>query len=87
MSDKIYTHEEAANIIELFEDLLDNYRIRVPSPEDDDRDPGTSASLYGSVYSELLDEIEDRLLCIIERVKSGDKVVEYVFEGCEENED
>ena len=78
MSDKIYTHEEAANIIELFEDLLDDYGIR---------DPDTSASLYGSVYSELLDEVEDKLLDIIIRAKSGDKVVEYVFEGCEENED
>ena len=58
MDDKIYTHKEAANIIDLFE----------------------SASLYGIVYSELLDEVEDKLLCIIERVKVGDKVVEYEFE-------
>lgn len=58
MDDKIYIHEEAANIIELF----------------------TSASLYGIVYSELLDEVEDKLLCIIERVKAGDKVVEYEFQ-------
>ena len=87
MNDKIYTHEEAANIVDIFEEVLSDYGIRVPSPEDDDRDPDTSASLYGSVYSELLDEVEDRLLCIIERVQAGDKVVEYVFEGCEGNED
>lgn len=71
MDDKIYTHNEAAEIVELFKEILDRYGIRVPAPEDDERE---------EVYSELLESVEDKLLCIIERVKAGDKVVEYEFE-------
>ena len=36
---EIYTHDEAAYIIELFEELLVANNIKLPSPEDDDRDP------------------------------------------------
>lgn len=80
MNDKIYTHSEAAEIVELFEEILDRYGIRVPSPEDDEREEDNSAKLYGSVYSDLLDSVEDKLLCIIERVEAGDKVVEHEFQ-------
>lgn len=86
MDDKIYTHNEAAEIVELFEEILDRYGIRVPSPEDAEREEDNYAKLYGSVYSDLLDSVEDRLLYIIDRAKAGDKVVEYVFEGCGDNE-
>ncbi len=79
MADKIYTHNEAAEIVDLFEEILDYYGIRVPSPEDDEREEDNSAKLYGSVYSDLLDNVEDRLVSIIERAKAGDKVVEYEF--------
>lgn len=34
----IYTHDEAALIIEKFEDVLSQYDIHIPSPEDDERD-------------------------------------------------
>jgi len=80
MDDKIYTHNEAAEIVDLFEEILDRYGIHVPSPEDDEREEDNSAKLYGSVYSDLLDSVEDKLICIIERVKAGDKVVEYEFQ-------
>lgn len=79
MDDKIYTHNEAAEIVDLFEEILDHYGIRVPSPEDDEREEDNSAKLYGSVYSDLLDNVEDKLVSIIERAKAGDKVVEYEF--------
>ena len=79
MDDKIYTHDEAAKIVDLFEEILDRYEIRVPSPEDDEREEDNSAKLYGSVYSDLLEDVEYNLISIIERVKAGDKVVEYEF--------
>lgn len=46
----IFTHDEAARIVELFEDVLDEHGIKVPSPEDDERDPDNEAKLYGSVF-------------------------------------
>ena len=54
-SGTIYTRDEAMLIVEMFEDVLDTYNIKVPSPEDDEREPDNEAKLYGSVYSDLLD--------------------------------
>lgn len=51
-SDAIYTRDEAVLIVEMFESVLDAYNIKVPSPEDDEREPDNEAKLYGSVYSD-----------------------------------
>ena len=77
----IHTHDEAANIVELFEDVLDKHGITVPSPEDDDRGPDNDAKLYGSTYSDLLDNVEASLVSMLERHSNGAKVVPYVFSG------
>ncbi|MBO7366708.1 MAG: hypothetical protein J6U28_08440 [Bacteroidales bacterium] len=58
----IYTRDEAAKIVEMFENILVENGISVPSPEDDD-----NLGLYGSVYSDLLDGVEDTLVKIILR--------------------
>ena len=50
MEGKIYTRNEAALIVELFDDLLAGNGIKVPSPEDDQREADNEAALYGSVY-------------------------------------
>lgn len=63
----IYTHEEAASIIELFEDVLAKYDIKVPSPEDDEREPDNMVGLYGTTYSDLLDAVEDKLIDLLDR--------------------
>lgn len=75
----IFTHLEAANIIEMFEDILTRYDIVVPSPEDDERDPDNMVGLYGSVYSELLDAIEDKLIALLEDRNDGAKIVTDTF--------
>lgn len=75
----IFTHLEAANIIEMFEDILARYDIVVPSPEDDERDPDNMVGLYGSVYSELLDAIEDKLIALLEDRNDGAKIVTDTF--------
>lgn len=72
----IYTHEEAADICEMFEGVLDRYDITIPSPEDDDREEGNGARLYGSVWSGLQEDVEARLVEIIGRVKNGEAVVQ-----------
>ena len=77
----IYTHNEAADIVELFENVLDKYNITLPSPEDDERDPENDAKLYGSTYSDLLDAVESHLVYLFERLSDGDKVVSYVYGG------
>lgn len=75
----IYTHEESANIVELFENILDQNGIKIPSPEDDEREPDNAACLYGSTYSDLLDEIEYSLVDMLNRQRDGAKVIADEF--------
>ena len=59
MDNKIYTHDESSRIIELFEDILIENEIVIPSPEDEEKEVDNFAALYGSVYSNLMDNIEE----------------------------
>lgn len=78
----IYTHDEAMQIVDLFESLLDRYNIRIPSPEDEERDEDNEAKLYGSVYSELLDSVEDKLIDILHRYSHTDgAIIMNTFSG------
>ena len=70
----VYIRNETAEILELFDDLLVEHGIKIPSPEDDEREECNEAALYGSVYSDLFDEIEMRLIDITEQVKAGEYV-------------
>jgi hypothetical protein len=81
MPDKIYTHDEASRIVELFENVLVKHNICVPSPEDDERDPDDMVGLYGSTYSELLDYVENKLLEITEAVRNGAEVIPEEYSG------
>ena len=76
----IYTQNEAMNILDMFEDVLDQYDITVPSPEDDERGEYNSARLYGSVWSDLLDSIQDAIVNIINEAKNGAEIIEYEWE-------
>ncbi len=75
----IYTHNIAADIVELFDDLLVSNGIRVPSDEDDERGEDNEAALYGTVYGDLLDAVESILADAVQRAKTEDAVV-GVFE-------
>ena len=77
----IYTRDEAARLIEMFENILVENGISVPSPEDDDRDPDDNLGLYGSVYSDLLDDVEHRLARLFAYNKAGAEVVVGKFGG------
>lgn len=81
MEDKIYTHDEAMLIVEMFDDILSRYDIKVPSPEDDEREPDNDAGLYGSTYSDLLDGVEDKLIEILERHTLNTEVIRDEFSG------
>ena len=86
--DPIYTRDEAAIIVEMFEKILLDNDISIPSPEDDERDPDDRLGLYGSVYYDLLDAIENRIVSIILRrgphgdtIKDLTEVVHGEFSG------
>lgn len=81
MGNKIYTHDEAMLIVEMFEDILNAYDIFVPSTEDDERAPEDMDGLYGSTYSDLLDSVEDKLIEILERHNQGTEIVRGEFSG------
>ncbi len=81
MNNTIYTHDEAARILEMFEDVLSKYNIHVPSPEDDERDDDNMIGLYGSTYSELLDNVEERLITMLDSAKQGSDITKYEFSG------
>lgn len=80
-SDAIYTRDEAVLIVEMFESVLDTYNIKVPSPEDDEREPDNEAKLYGSVYSDLLDNIEASLIELLEKHNEDTEIVTDEFSG------
>lgn len=80
-SGTIYTHDEAMLIVEMFEDVLDTYNIKVPSPEDDEREPDNEAKLYGSVCSDLLDNVEESLIALLNRHKKYTAIVTDEFSG------
>ena len=84
----IYTHDEAARIIDMFEEVLSRYDIHVPSPEDDERDEDNMVGRYGSVYGDLLDEVEEHLIFLLEQADPGivkhqsdPSIVKYQFSG------
>lgn len=75
----VYTHASAATILDLFEDLLEKNNITIPSPEDDDKEEDNYARLYGSVYDNLLDEVEDVLLNVANAAAAGAEIRPYVY--------
>lgn len=77
----IYTRDEAALIVEMFERILDVHGIKIPSPEDDERDPDNEAKLYGSVYSDLLDDVENSIIDLLCACKQGAEIVGNKFSG------
>lgn len=81
MNKKIYTHDEAMLIVAMFEDVLSEYDISVPSPEDDDRDPDDEVGLYGSTYGDLLDEVENKLIEILRKHTPETEIIEGEFSG------
>lgn len=68
-------------IVEMFENVLDTYNIKVPSPEDDEREPDNEAKLYGSTYSDLLDNVEASLIALLDRHKRHTAIIVGEFSG------
>lgn len=71
----VYIMNETADILEIFDNVLVENGIKVPSPEDDDRGEDNEAALYGSVYWTLFERLESTLIDIVDKVKAGEEVV------------
>lgn len=74
----INTRVIAADIVEMFDDLLTAHGIKVPSEEDDERGADNDAALYGMVYWNLLDDVERIVADAAKRAKTED-IVEGEF--------
>lgn len=75
----IFTRDEAAEIVEKFDNLLIEHNICIPSPEDEEREPDDMVGLYGTVYYGLVDYVESKLKEIIERFQNGEDIITDVF--------
>ena len=61
---KIYTKEVATEIIDTFENLLDEHNITIPD-EDRTGDDG-EARIYGMTFAKLLDKVECLVIDLME---------------------
>ena len=75
---KIFTHNEAADIIECFEHILEKNGIKIP--DSDRTGEQTEACLCGESYSELLDEVELMLIDLLKRAGTKAKIKKFVFQ-------
>jgi hypothetical protein len=75
----IHTRNIAADILEMFDDVLTAHGIRVPSEEDNERGADNDAALYGMVYWNLLDDVERIVADAANRGKTED-IITGVFE-------
>lgn len=75
---EIYTHDLATQVIECFEDLLEEQNVTLESPEDNDRDEN-SGRIYGSTYSDLMDAVEDVIIGVLK--KHDVPFIEDVYSG------
>ena len=81
-SNKIYSHDIAMQIVELFENLLILHDLTIPAPEDEEAErnaPENDARLYGSVYSDLLDAVECILIDVLDNANVS--YIPNVFSG------
>ena len=77
-SKKIYTQDEAAWIVDIFEDLLEKHGILIPDEDREGREE--EACIYGMTYGELLYDVEDRLISLLKSV-GHENIVSREFSG------
>ena len=70
--EKVKVRPTAACICELFEDILEKHNITIPDEDDDQKEEGNCARLYGMTYAELEDTVTSILMVFAETVKRDD---------------
>lgn len=81
MPNRIYTHDEAMRIVEMFDWLLCENEVFIAGPQDDDPDPDDCIGLYGSAYDHALFYVEDRLIELLDKHDGNTEVICDVFSG------
>lgn len=80
--EQVYTRDIAAQIVENFENVLDEQDVTLTSPEDDEKEAGNAARLYGSAYYDLLDAVESIVIQKLEQTGvSRNKYITDRFSG------
>ena len=79
---RVNTHNLAMEILEDFEDLLDEKGIRIPCADDTEQyeryDDGNEAKIYGTEYGNLHDAVEETLIAALD--KAFVPVTSYEYE-------
>ena len=79
----VFTHTVAADIVEMFDDLLCEKEISVPCDDLDEQmdryDDGNEAGLYGMEYAGLSEQVEEYLISLLD--KAGVPYKADVYEG------
>lgn len=70
--ESLYTRSIAADILDMVEEVLTRYNIKVPSPEDDERDSEDDVGFYGSTYYDLLDNVESYIYTVLEKCNGAE---------------
>ena len=79
---KIYSHNIAANSLDVVEDVLDEYDITIP---DKAREGGEGeARLYGEIYDRMLYLMEISVIATLQSINGVEcELITDFFEGCE----
>lgn len=77
----MFTHDIAADIVNMFEDVLVKNNICVPSPDDEDRSEEDMIGLYGTTYYKLIDDTENILKEVRAKARTGEYDVVYDIYG------
>lgn len=79
----IYTHDRACQILEFFDDLLVEQKIKVEAPPEEEaqRDPDNQLGLYGTPYSDLFDQVEGELVQMLGEKRPDTEITEGIFSG------
>lgn len=75
---KIHTHNIAANLVDLFEEVLDEHDITIPDEAREGNED--EARIYGKVYDDLLYKTEISLVATISCIDGNYEIVPDVFE-------
>lgn len=75
---KVYSHNIAANLIDIFEEFLDEHDINIPDEEREGNEG--EARIYGNTYDDLLYKTEISLIATLTCCENGCVVVPDVFE-------
>lgn len=77
----IHTLDWAAALTDALEDILEAHGAKVPSPDDGDKSPDNCAVLYGGVYSEFVDAVEDSMKRLLDAAGCRLPVVCGMYSG------